>query len=164
MFNNYLSWGVEESPCYLIFSSFHAAPTPTVANFKLPTWWQWIQNWEKMLSVGSWMLVHPSSYNDWLYNWINCPEWSIEREIGNVWDMKDNMRKSNICLIVILEVIKRMTKIFQNWCKSWILRSRRTTDNMQIPIVMKLPNTQDKETILKASREKKRDQLPRIKN
>lgn len=34
-------------------TSFHGVNTPVVADFKLPVWGHWTQNWEEMLKIGS---------------------------------------------------------------------------------------------------------------
>lgn len=42
MFNHWL-WGMDgwgEIPCFIVFADFHGVNTLTMANFKLPVWYQ----------------------------------------------------------------------------------------------------------------------------
>lgn len=36
-------------PCFGVFANFHSVNSPTMANFKLPMWWQWTWTWEEMV-------------------------------------------------------------------------------------------------------------------
>lgn len=62
-------------------ADFHSVNAPTMANFKLPMWSHWTQNWEKMVMIGSHKLAPANHcWGFWNLRVGYTLSWNVKKE------------------------------------------------------------------------------------